>query len=301
MNFNNNKITIVEEPICLNIEDERNLWYFDAEKFSLDFPLVCSYLPDNSSLNDNFEFQDLVEYAYGGLTYLNAKFKENYSYLSLLIEHFRRNKNLSVFIIEVKCPDVFYPEFLEAFIFMSKNKKTGEKFEPSHGMWDNKVFYELINSANNVPNRKITLCNLEKINDIFYLRLMVVAELDLDIIRSYFYSNKFLSMSENYGVFPIIQSIATKDWDLVKKYAFFMIRNHTYKKFYINFKIPAQQLNAINCPAFLKHDFVNNGLSNNLFHNLPNDLRGGDLKCVKNCVVFDETPLVPLSEYMYGF
>ena len=185
MNFNNNKITIVEEPLYLDIDNKENLWYFDAEKFRLDFPLACSYLTDNSPLLVNKpEFDDpfTTFYSKSRLYFLNGEFLSTYNYLSIVLEHFRKNKNLSVFIFESKYPNLFYSKFPDT------EKSLSDKFI---GGFMTGSEYEFNYIVDNIPNRKITIGNYEKVNGVLYLRLMVVAELDLDLIRSYFYSNRF--------------------------------------------------------------------------------------------------------------
>src|SRR5690554_4366961 len=42
-NNNNNNNTIIENVEYLDMDDPKNSWYFDAEKFDVNFPLVRSY------------------------------------------------------------------------------------------------------------------------------------------------------------------------------------------------------------------------------------------------------------------
>jgi len=56
---NNN--TIIENVEYLDMDDSKNSWYFDAEKFDINFPLVRSY---RSQLDWSSErlFQEWYEY-----------------------------------------------------------------------------------------------------------------------------------------------------------------------------------------------------------------------------------------------
>ena len=69
--------------------------------------------------------------------------------------------------------------------------------------------------------------------------------------------------------FPYLQTIVTKDWDLIKRYMFFMIRNHQYQ--YLNlmyFKdesVPSEDI-----MMFLTGEDT----AEDLFGSLPADARG---------------------------
>ena len=281
MNLNNDKITIVEKPLYLSLDDKQNSWYFDADAFSIDFPLVCSYLSLKSPLAPS-EFCPITKLSPNErLEARNGSFLAVYDYMNIVTEYFRRSKDLTAFIYEIKWPNNYLLELLDYQIKALTAKENRGRGSP---LWYLPSFVSdsslPITSVGKLPNRKFTIHNLEKINNVFYLRLMVVAELDLDEIRSYFYHNISGGFVET---FPFIQTITTKDWDLVKKYMFFTVRNQTYRNFTIDFNISYKEVIPDKVPEYLNTELIEG-----VFEGVPNDVRNGDLKQVDRfCVYYD--------------
>ena len=72
--MNNNNNTIIENIEYLDLMDSKNSWYFDAEKFDVNFPLACSYRECRVD-------------------------EDVYNYFNVVSEHYRAQNNIHVLII----------------------------------------------------------------------------------------------------------------------------------------------------------------------------------------------------------
>jgi len=258
-------ITKIEKFEYLDMDDPKNSWYFDAERFDVNFPLVCSY-------GSNKELGSLL---------LGV-----YNYFNEVLENYRLKKDLCVLVVESKYPNEYEscrvddkgnlikPEMPE--LFSNKMRAHFPDYDKD-GFVDPMFSMGVDSLAANIlffPGRKFKFTMCERIGPHYYLRFLVCVEHGfLEDFKSKFFHTKVggpYPMTGNRG-FPYLQTITTQDWDLLKRYFFFMIRNHQYKYADLTYYLTCSQYRAGNYPDFMTDDVFEAKLSN-----LPEDLRGSD-------------------------
>jgi hypothetical protein len=271
-----NKMTKIEKFDYFEINDTSKSWYFDAERFDPNFPLVCSYSGGAGSIG-------------GGDNILGV-----YNYFNIVSEYYRSQKDYCVIIVESKYPNEYLGcrtddngnligfELPESF---KKNLRATLPGYDENEPIDPVFKLEVLPLEGNVeffPDRKFKFRLCERVGDHYYLRLIFCARHDSleDFKSRVFYAESrsyYPSWSfENRG-FPYLQTIATQDWDLVKKYFFFMIRNHQYKYADLVYYLKQLDNGGYYYPAYADGDTLYE-----IFAGLPEDLRKSPEKCVSH-------------------
>jgi len=224
LNRNN---TIIENVEYLDMDDPKNSWYFDAERFDVNFPLVRSYNGEPSYCH-----RDL--------------FSEWYEYWDAVFSYYRNTSNISAICYVADTTNLDDP--LERYYTDSSLRSR---------ITDHFDYEFLFQSKQALPNgKKIT-----------YFLAGLKQESDLTGINERFYlkDGRYTSGMFRAELYPHIQLIISRDWDLLKRYFFFMIRNHQYKnsKFIYNIKEDSGNVKW--------HHFSD--LSDAQFRSLPKDYR----------------------------
>lgn len=193
VNLDNNNNTIIENVEYLDMMDPKNSWYFDAERFDVNFPLVRSY---NGGAPDLFRrlFSAWCEYWDGVFAYYSSI--PGMACICFVVdtpdigddstEYYHIND-----VFRRRIADHFNYEFL----FQSKQALPDGK----------KITYFLVGLEHKG--------NLTDINERFYLKN----------------SHYSFGLFDRTDLCPHTQLIISRDWGLLKRYFFFMIRNHQYK------------------------------------------------------------------------
>ena len=207
--ISNNNNTIIENIEYFNMDDPKNSWYFDAERFNSSFPLVCSYKSCRIS-------------------------EEIYNYFNVVSEYYKVQNNIYVLAVESK-----YPNGLTNF-YVDGNKLVEYSVPPTDSEFEIiekdrvsdpfRYDSDLSQGRYLFPERKFMFSLREHINNIFYTRFLFCTKFDgsAEELKSKYFTFPDTQLIPNRG-FPYLQTIATQDWDLIKRYLFFMIRNHQYE------------------------------------------------------------------------
>ena len=315
--------TNIEQVTYLNLADSKNNWYLDAERFDVNFPLVMTYVPNDFSplipyvnkkrlkaearileleqkgqrYGESFSFVNGVkvfkiidgadslgwnrlrnlsvqEYA----SILNDRLGEIYSVLNVSVNFFSMDKNLSVILVEGFVPNEIY----------SLSKCDPSKASILGGPYDSGIFIHLIKQpfpryCSYIPEIYFMMCNWNRIGNSYYGTLAICAELDPEELR-YRYTTAW---NDNGFQFDASQLILTKDWDLIKKFLFFMIRNHQYEYCMIDYPYTRDYYFERKSKfPFLPDDLDVFGIG----YGLPLDVRNGNMDTISNkrdtCISF---------------
>jgi len=188
-NLNNNN-TIIENVEYLDMSDLKNSWYFDAERFDVNFPLVRSYNGADSQL-------------------FKETFSEWYDYWNAVFSYYRNIPDMSGICYVVDTLDMV--DEVDELCYVPLTSRIDEHLE-----------YEFLFQTKQVlPNgKKITyfLIGLEHLGSIVNLNE-----------KFYLKDGHYIGGFSRPPLYPHTQLIISRDWDLLKRYFFFMIRNHQYK------------------------------------------------------------------------
>lgn len=270
VNSDNN--TVIENVGYLNMDDPSKSWYFDAERFDVNFPLAYSYKGCRVS-------------------------EEIYNYFNVVSEYYKVQKNIYALIVESR-----YPNGLANF-YVDDNKLIEYSDPPSDlefeviekkGRFNRFLGKEVAMGRYLFPGRKLMFHLTERIGNISYTRFVFCTEFDgsAEELKSKYFTSPATQLIPNRG-FPYLQTIATRDWDLVKKYFFFMIRNHQYEHAEIVFFEDENNLDPDHeNPIFISDvDTIDE-----LFRTLPSDVRVSDKLRERRQVVFYE-PIKRFKRY----
>jgi len=248
---------VVEKFEYFDMDDPKHSWYFDAEMFNSDFPLVYSYRTD----------EEFVSSGVGRM----------YDYLSAFSEYCRSISDLGIFIIERKEPNVFARN---PVVWPSGSKYAGQEVDPivmSGGLVTN--FYQ------DVPNRRFMFVIFDRFNDCYYYRFVMgaqVSDLEKGLKSRYFSAG---SCQEIYSFqdwgFPYLQTVLTRNVDILKKYFFFMIRNHTYGRANFLHTVDNSKFASGEYPSLMSFNVMDWYLMN-----FPTNARGGNYDVDKSRVIF---------------
>jgi len=199
LNDKNRNNTIIENVEYLDMDDPKNSWYFDAERFDVNFPLVRSY----KGIKPGISVEDL--------------FSEWYEYWD------------TVFAYYAAMPDTF-----GVCISMdSTGQFSGEGEKPEAVVVNNTQFGVGIRSNVHFIENKLFLHSrqyLIKGKRISYALVISRDNSSIENLRKKLYVEYGYTYSYlRYPLYPHTQLIISRDWDLLKRYFFFMIRNHQYK------------------------------------------------------------------------
>ena len=289
--MDNNKTLIVETPIYMDIDDPKNNWYLDAEKFDVNFPLAYTYR------NTIYPGIEKIEVIHDGKVdeqkrlaekdvlceqaLLNI-FKCQYNFLSSTAEYFSFSERYSALIVERK--NSYKLDYCYDKEYIDPNKCP--RFSDS-------VVYS------NITNATFSFSIVEKQSDIWYRREVIIAPIpSLSELKSrYFvgsYSHPDAEDLKNWippgfdgpnvfsSIIPYDQLIVTKDWDLVKRYLFFMIRNHRYDGAVMGFSSEKEDYVNNKKPLLFRSLFC--AMDGSITDWLPCDYRSGtNIKCSRDC------------------
>src|SRR5690554_3162909 len=191
----NNNNTIIENVEYLDMIDPENSWYFDAERFDPNFPLVRSY-----NEGSTYHFKEL--------------FSEWYDYWNAVFSYYRNIPDMSGICYVVDAPDM--ADSSDGYYYVNSTL---------YSRITNHLEYEFLFQTKQVlPNgKKITY---------FLVGLRYVGSLASLSERLYLKDSRYCGGFSRPTPYPHTQLIISKDWDLIKRYMFFMIRNHQYQ--YLN-------------------------------------------------------------------
>ena len=284
INYNTN----IERVEYLDMGDPKNSWYLNAERFDPNFPLAMTYVTSN--------FTPLLAFMRNtGLIAtckesdfsidINDKINGMYSVLNLSVELLRRKKNLSLLFVEGSCPNPFNV-YNSISLSLSLNKDKKSDYDSS--------FYNSFFSVNSIikkdlpwycfyiPQVYFMARNWNKIEDLYHGTLLICAELEPEELRYKYY----VTQEFDEARFMTSQFIVTKDWDLVKKYLFFMIRNHQYENYYVDY--PFLNLNGTEFPRewTFGDDHLDSVVSGGRYQP-PYDVRNGNFNIMsRTCFYF---------------
>ena len=257
--------TIIEQSISMDIDDPKNSWYLDAEKFDINFPYIYTYRHTFYGLRlEKFRLCrfDIFDPEYNQVRFeaiCLEKFKRQYDFFHSITAYFSLSQQHSAFIFESKSPNILNPS--------KDNLIIG-------GTFDENV------------NKSFSFYVTENMNGIEYFRYIIVAPIaSLSEFKSRLFVSRYSHPDTKFGsgnyyndsnvipdIVPFLQIITTKDWDLVKRYLFFMVRNHQYKESSIGFsKLPELYINN-RVPDFvggLRESYIMDDVTKNL----PSDYR----------------------------
>jgi len=255
-------VTKIEKFEYFDLNDSSKSWYFDAEEFDPNFPLACSH-------------RDPVLGGYNSLLRV-------YSYFIVFSEYLRSQKDHCVVIVESNFPNAYLNAKVDgegnlltppipSFTFGSVSTTAYPEGEPVDP-YDELNLSQLECTVSCFRDRKFKFRLCEKIGGHYYLRFIFCAKHDsLEDFRSKFFYTELQELSpwffSNYG-FPYLQTITTQDWDLVKRYFFFMIRNHQYKHAEL-----VHYLRQLENGSYYYPDFADGDSLFDIFNALPEDLR----------------------------
>jgi|SRR5690554_276643 len=259
-------MTKIEKFNYFGLNDTSKSWYFDAERFDPNFPLACSYKEDI------------------GLEGLSRNMLEVYNYFNIVSEYYRSQKDYCVIIVESKFPNEYLDcrvdgkgNLIDSELPESFKKHLRDSFpdydenEPINPVSSLEVG-SLASNVEFFPDRKFKFRLCERIGDHYYLRFIFCAEHDsLEDFKSKFFFSELRSYYPSWSLettgFPYLQTITTQDWGLIKKYLFFMIRNHQYKYAELVYYLKQLANGGYYYPEYADDDTLD------LFCGLPEDLR----------------------------
>src|SRR5690554_7049915 len=106
VNLNKNN-TIIENVEYLDMDDPKNSWYFDAERFDVNFPLVCSYKGGEKA----------ALFLHGWFTYWNHVFS-----------YYRRDQDITALLVDRKSTRLNSSHVRISYaVFCLKKKKIKKK------------------------------------------------------------------------------------------------------------------------------------------------------------------------------
>ena len=248
-----NSNTIIENVEYFSMDDTKNSRYLDAEKFDPNFPLACSY--------KSYRVHE-----------------EIYNYFNVISEYYRVQKNICVLIIESKYPHELANNYFDDRKLIEYSvPPTDSEFEiiEREGRFDYFLNKEITVGRHFFPERKFMFSLTERINNVFYTRFLFCTKFDgsSEELKSKYFTSPESSSIPNRG-FPYLQTIATQDWDLIKRYLFFMIRNHQYKYAELIYYLKQLANGSYYYPEYADDDTFD------LFCGLPEDLRRSSEKRV---------------------
>jgi hypothetical protein len=265
--------TVIENVEYFNMDESKNSWYFGAEKFDPSFPLAYSYKDCRVS-------------------------EEIYNYFNVVSEYYKVQKDVYALIVESRYPNGlanFYvdgdrlieysdPPTDSEFEIIEKDR-VSDPFRYESDLSMGRYFF---------PGRKLMFSLRERINNVFYTRFVFCTEFDGSAgeLKSKYFTSPATQLIPDRG-FPYLQTIATQDWDLVKRYFFFMIRNHQYEHAEIVYFEDENNLDPDHeNPIFISDvDTIEE-----LFRTLPSDIRVSDKIRKHRQVVFYE-PIKRFERY----
>ena len=276
--------TKIENIDYLDMGDSKNSWYLDATRFDPNFPLAMTYItPDFVPLKKYVEEKKptnvgayleekglvmkthiLAEKNY--VLTLNGEWHSKvYSVLNSSVEFYRENKNLSMIFIEGSIPNPFIygPDVVDSIYSRLPDSWVIEQYLAWYCAF--------------IPNIHFMARNWNKINGVFYGTLLICSEMEPEKLFERYSKSK--GYYESDGIFTS-QLIVTKDWDLVKRYLFFMIRNHQYENFQADYSHSLDDYLLKNFPVDTS-DF--DPLCSTSI-NLPYDVRNGNFDLVGDSI-----------------
>jgi hypothetical protein len=241
---NNNNNTIIENIEYLDMDDPKNSWYFDAERFDVNFPLVRSYRSKVKWASEEL-FQEWYEYWDAIFSYY-ANMPGTFGICFTLDTNpgARGHVENNYF---THSEDSVYPES-----WFKISSRIDSAFT------DIKLFTY---SKQRSSNGKVNTYVLVIVKDSGGL-----ADLRKKLCNSFFYSRGRMGFLSSY---LHSQLIISKDWDLLKRYFFFMIRNHQYKGSKFMYTVGKSKSENADILAFTD---VREGVA---FSELPVDFRFG--------------------------
>jgi len=245
----NKNNTIIENVEYLDMDDPKNSWYFDAERFDPKFPLAYSYR------------SCLVS-------------EEIYNYFNVVSEHCKVQKDIYALIVEYRYPNGLANFYVDGDKLVEYSvPPTDSEFEiiEREGRFDRFLGEEAAMGRYLFSGRKFMFYLTEHVNNIFYTRFVFCTKFDgsAEELKSKYFTSPDSELIPNRG-FPYLQTIVTQDWDLVKRYFFFMIRNHQYEYADIVYFEDKNNLD----PDYEEPIFVSDvDTIEELFRSLPSDAR----------------------------
>ncbi len=226
------------------MDDTKNSWYFDAERFDTNFPLVRSYRSKVKWASEEL-FQEWYEYWDAIFSYY-ADMLDTFGICFTLDtnpgarghvenDYFTRSENSvypeSWFKISSRVDSAFTD--IKLFTYSKQRSLSGRvsTYVPI-----------IVKDGNDLVDLRKKLCN------------------------SFFYSRADMGFLSSY---PHAQLIISRDWDLLKRYFFFMIRNHQYKGSKFIYTVGKNKSENADISAFTD---VHEGVA---FSELPVDFRFG--------------------------
>jgi len=248
---------IVEKFEYFDMDDSKYSWYFDAEMFDGAFPLVYSYKSDEK--------------------FVNSDVGRMYDYLNAFSEYCRSIPDLGIFIVERKEPNVFVRN---PITWPSDSRYAGQEVDPivmTSGLVAD--FYQ------DVRGRCFMFSVFDKFNGCYYYRFVMgarVSNLEKDLKSKYFSVGSSAEVYSlcNWG-FPYLQTILTRDIDVLKRYFFFMVRNHTYGRARFSHTLDNDTYLLGKYPSLMSPDVLGEYLVG-----FPADARGGNYDTDKSYTVF---------------
>jgi len=190
VNLNKNN-TIIENVEYLDMDDPKNSWYFDAERFDVNFPLVCSYKGGEKA----------ALFLHGWFTYWNHVFS-----------YYRRDQDITALLVQrpENSPLVWGP-LASLSIFKEACWVIQENLE------DPEFLFYLKDSHPGVETYHRFLVGF-RVDSFDGSRFEV------------FKNSPVRKMNFPFDPFvPYDQLIITKDWNLVHRYFNWVYRNHQYE------------------------------------------------------------------------
>ena len=277
----NNK-TIIEKITYMDIDDPKNNWYLDAEEFDVNFPLGYTNRP--------------LDVCQKNCKDINVTLSCHYDHFYSLAEYFSQSSVFSALIIEVSFPNKFITR--DEIMHSPKDMGLVAYDEAGSGVL-NRIFEFGIED-------KLKFNDGESVSVYRYILVAPVPDLlalkSRFVLRNYghivkkgedpvldeFYKKgrQYLDALGSTDCLPFSQLIVTKDWDLVKRYLFFMIRNHQYANAFLRYSRDNRLYPNNRIPEFIMDVTLNNELIAG-FQQVPKDYRFGKLD--QSLVYTDET------------
>ena len=199
---NNN--TIIENVEYLDMDDSKNSWYFDAEKFDINFPLVRSY---RSQLDWSSE----------------RLFQEWYEYWDTVFSYYAAMPDTFGICFAMDIPSAFSTERGASDLSEAAQSKLGVE---SNYLLNSRVIRAFADS-------KLFLYSKQSLGGgkRFSYSLAIARDSTklINLKERFYLSDFYYGSMGRLPLYPHTQLIISRDWDLLKRYFFFMIRNHQYK------------------------------------------------------------------------
>jgi len=231
----NNNNTIIENVEYLDMLDPKNSWYFDAERFDVNFPLACSYRGDEPDMGTLF-LSGWTRY----WTYVFSYYSSQSDMTAFLISR----PHISPIDSDLKVPgnDLF---------FSTRWDLEDNFFKPEF------LFYLKDFCSKNETNHRFLFA--ARLEDFSRAR------------HNFFYTTAVDNANFSYDPFNArSQLIITKDWGLVHRYYNWVFRNHQYENSRFTYYLEDRNLKFISA----KEDFKNVALmADSSFGYLPKDFR----------------------------